>query len=223
MSSRNEPLRKKEREELEGYVGWVPVVSRAVLFVILLGGAGLLLRAVFAGLSVSKPSLSSPLFWIVPTALVGLAVAIRARRWTGGRDLREKIARDLERGQAAVHTLHALEAIVIEEVEDEGPTIYVQTELSGVVRFCGQYLDRQMAKGFPWHEITIREAPESHIFFGVWGNEDGEIPVIRRGPLTSMEAARLGPFDEEYVRLRMDFETLKGVLGLRGAEADRGG
>lgn len=137
------------------------------------------------------------------------------RRWTIRKETRERIERDLERGEAAVHTLHVLEGIVIEGRKGTGPIVFVQTELTGVIRFAGTYLEREVERGFPWPEITIREAPASRIFFGVLGKE-GEVPVTRRGPLTSMEAASLGPFDEEYLRLRMDFETLKSRLGLKG-------
>lgn len=214
MSSTYEPLRKKERQELEGYVGWAPVAGRAGLFVIAVGAVALVSRALLGAASASNPALASPTWWIVPTAAVGAFLFWRARRWTGGRELRERIRQDLEAGNAAVHTLHVVEGILIEELEDEGPLVYVQTELSGVVRFAGQYLDREVRRGFPWPQITIREAPSSRVFFGVWGTE-GEVPLIRRGPLTRMEAATLGPFDEEYMRIRMDFETLKKTLGLQ--------
>jgi hypothetical protein len=164
VSSKNEPLRKKERQELAAYIGFAPHLF------------------------------------------------LHARRWIAGRALRGKIRADLERGQAAVHTVHVLEAIVVEGREGEGPIVYVQTELMGVIRFAGQYLDREVRRGFPWPEIVIREAPESRIFFGVSGKEGEPVPVLTRGPLTSMEAESLGPFDEEYVKLRMDFETLKTRL-----------
>ncbi|MDX1396092.1 MAG: hypothetical protein R3195_17040 [Gemmatimonadota bacterium] len=39
----------------------------------------------------------------------------------------------------------------------------------------------------------------------------------RYEPLRKMEAASPGPFDEEYVRLRMDYETVRAGLGMRGA------
>ncbi|MDH3733023.1 MAG: hypothetical protein OEU54_05790 [Gemmatimonadota bacterium] len=214
MSSTCEPLRKKEKQELEGYVGWVPVAGRAALFVLAVGGVALFLRFAFGAASAANPALANPAWWIVPSVAVGAFLFKRARDWTGGKDLREKISQDLERGEAAVHTLHVLEGILIEEQEDEGPLVFVQTELSGVIRFAGQYLDREVRRGFPWPQITIREAPASRIFFGVRGTE-GEVPLIERGPLTRMEAATLGPFDEEYLRLQSDFETLKKTLGLQ--------
>lgn len=218
MSSKHEPLRKKEREELAGYIGWVPVAIRLGLFVIVIGGIALLARSLFGGAGSSNPPLANPLWWIVPAVLIGVAILVLAHRWTGGRDFRDRIRRDLEKGDASVHKVHVLEAILIEEEEDEGPLVFVQTELSGVIRFSGQYLARLVDKGFPWAEIVIREAPQSRVFFGVWGDEDTSVPVLRRGPLTRMEAATLGPFDEEYLRLRMDFETLKRTLGVRAGE-----
>ena len=137
---------------------------------------------------------------------------LRARSWPGGRELRDRVRADLDRGEAAVHTVHVLEGIVVEDGGRDGPIVFVQSELMGVIRFAGAYLSRELERGFPWPRIVIREAPGSRVFFGVSGKEGDPIKVLTRGPLTSMEAESLGPFDEEYVRLRMDFDTLKSKL-----------
>jgi hypothetical protein len=220
VGSAHEQLRKKERAQLQAIAGPAPVITRAVLFAVAVGGLALFLRYVFGTAATANPGMGNPLWWILPSALLAGFLIVRARRWTGGPDLREKVRQDLERGEAAVHTIQVLEAIVVEQQEDEGPIVFVQTELSGVIRFAGQYLDREVRRGFPWQEITIREAPLSRVFFGLRGKDEGEVPVHRRGPLTRMEASSLGPFDEEYVRLRMDFDTLKNALSLRHSDAD---
>ena len=85
MRRREDPLTKRERAELVGYVsrstGWL----RAVLFALVLAAVAGLAFKFQRSLSIDHP------VWVGPTALVGLTLYWRSRRWTGGRDLRARI------------------------------------------------------------------------------------------------------------------------------------
>ncbi len=82
----------------------------------------------------------------MPTAVVGLALYWRSRRWTGGRDLRARIRRDLKSNTAAVHVLSVVDAIKVEEAEDEGPTFFLKLETGETVVMAGQFLDRFVSR-----------------------------------------------------------------------------
>jgi hypothetical protein len=158
VQTRNEPLTKRERNELQGYVSAGASVSRAVLFLITVGAVAGLSWRVQQGFAATKP------FWMLPTLLVAIVLYFRARRWTGGRELRDEFKRDLESNSAVVHRIQVRDAIVFEEQEDEGPVVFVLTETGETVVFVGQDLARQMSRGFPWQEFDVRETAHSRRF-----------------------------------------------------------
>ena len=127
MLLRKGPLTKRERAELGGYVARSAVASRAILFALALAATAGLAFKVQRWLSIDQP------LWVVPTAVVGLALYWRSQRWTGGRDLRARIRRDLKSKTAAVHVLSVVDAIKVEEAEDEGPTFFLKLETGETV------------------------------------------------------------------------------------------
>ncbi len=50
----------------------------------------------------------------------------------------------------AAHRIDAVEAIEVDEQEDEGPSFFIKTVDGQVILFTGQYLNRLKARGFPW-------------------------------------------------------------------------
>jgi hypothetical protein len=49
--------------------------------------------------------------WLLPTSIVGLLLYVRARRWTGGRELRRRIRQDLAANAAVVHQVRVRDAV----------------------------------------------------------------------------------------------------------------
>ena len=158
MQTRTEPLTKRERTELHGYVTWTTAAGRALLFVVALIAVGMVSRRVQQWLELSGP------LWLLPTIAVGLFLYVRSRRWTGGRELRRQIRLDLEANAAVVHHVHAQDAILFEEREDEGPIVFLLTDANQTLVFIGQDLSRDVARGFPWREFEIRESAHSRRF-----------------------------------------------------------
>ncbi|NIP58783.1 MAG: hypothetical protein GWM92_10725, partial [Gemmatimonadetes bacterium] len=88
--------------------------------------------------------------WAVGTLLFGIWLYSRAGRWTGGSELRDRIRRDLERGELARRRVVVVEAVEAPEVEDEGPVFFVREEDGQLLFFAGQRLSREKGRGFPW-------------------------------------------------------------------------
>ena len=74
VQRREDPLTKRERAELVGYVARSTVWARAILFALALAAVAGLAFKVQRWLSIDQP------FWVVPTALAGLVLYWRSRR-----------------------------------------------------------------------------------------------------------------------------------------------
>jgi hypothetical protein len=85
------------------------VASRAILFAVALAAVAGITVKVQRWFSIDQP------FWVVSTAVVGLALYWRSRRWTGGVDLRGRIRGDLtqERTRMTSQALMAVNAGMI--------------------------------------------------------------------------------------------------------------
>lgn len=207
METTFQPLSQRRRAELRGYVAWGPALFRALLFVVAIGVVAWLLRTVHARLG--RPLLDSDLIWIVLS--VGLAVWLYrlGRRWTGGPGFRAAVRADLARGVVAVHRVVAVDAVEVEEQEDEGPSFFVLENDGSTLLFVGQYLDAYRRKGFPWKTFEILEAPESKIFFGLSPQGDRLVPSLRRPPLSWEEYKEFVAATRQYGVVDVDFEALK--------------
>jgi hypothetical protein len=124
-----EPLTKRERAELQGYVAPGAAVGRAVLFLIAVAIVGGVSWRVQQGLSIAQP------LWILPPLLFAIFLYRRAGRWTGGHELRDLVRKDLAGNVARVHRVRVRDAIVFEEQEDEGPAVFILTHEGDTVVF----------------------------------------------------------------------------------------
>ena len=207
MTTTFRPISKRRLADLRGYVAWGIRFFRAVLFLAVVGGFGWLLRAVHARFG--RPLVDSELVWLLPTLALGVALYVIAGRWTGGPALRAAIRKDLAGGVAAVHHVVALEAVEVEEGEDEGPAYFIRTDDGRTLLFAGQYLGPYQRKGFPWKSFEILEAPESKIFFGLMARGEKLAPAARRAPFTWYEYKEFARIKGNYAVVDVDFEALK--------------
>jgi hypothetical protein len=162
------------------------VAGRAVLFLVALAIVGAACRRVQQWLQLPDP------LWLLPTAAAGLVLYVRARRWTGGRELRRRIRHDLAANAAVVHLIRVRDAIVFDEQEDEGPIVFLLTDTDETLVFTGQDLSRDVARGFPWRAFEVRESASSGRFFGLKRLGEPFPPSLRKPPLSREQFTRLG-------------------------------
>jgi hypothetical protein len=142
---------------------------------------------------------------------VGLTLYWRSRRWTGGRDLRARIRADLESNTAAVHVLSVVDAIKVEEAEDEGSTFFLELDTGETVAIGGQFLDRFVTRGFPWRQFEIREGARSGLFLGLEGRGERIVPSLVKRPLSMATVRELGISPVRWKILPVAFEDLRRV------------
>ena len=204
MQSREEPLTRREREELQGHVSWSPVAARAVLFLVALTLVGLASRAVQRWLHLPEP------LWLLPTGVAGVLLYVRSRRWTGGRELRQRIRQDLAANVAIVHHIRTRDAIVFQEREDEGPIVFVLTDAGDTLVFVGQDLSRDVTRGFPWHEFEIRESASAGRLFRLKRLGSPFPPSATKPPLSPAKFGELGLQSVgRWRRLPVPFDDLR--------------
>lgn len=203
MLTREEPLTKRERAELESYVAWTTAVGRAILFLLAVAGVSVLAWRVQSWFNVTRP------WWLVPTAIVSALLFRRAARWTGGRTLRALIRQDLLSNAALVHSVRVSEAIACHEVEDEGPTFFLKLDTGETLALAGQYLARHVSRGFPWADFEIRETPHAHRFLGIKKVGAPIRPSFVRPQLSVEEFKAWGLLEHPWRLLQVDFERLR--------------
>jgi hypothetical protein len=203
------PLTKKQRQELEGYVSPAITIFRAVVFAGAMLIVGAICRVIVTSAAAAFPLLDHAAWWAVPTLAFGIWLYRVAGRWTGGSGLRARIRADLKRGELAARRVVAVEAIEIEEQEDEGPGFLVRTADGQTMLFAGQYLEPFVRRGFPWTAFDILEAPESLVFIGISSAGDKLKPSVKRGPLSWEESKAFGILNAKYVVVDRDFDSLK--------------
>jgi len=158
-------------------------------------------------------------WWLLPSLLAVACIYILSGNWTGGRGFRQQVKTDLAGGAVAVHRIDAVDAIEVEEHEDEGPSYFLRTTGGLTILFSGQYLDSYKRKGFPWKSFEMIEAPKSKVFFGLKELADRLKPSFIRQPFTSDELKQFRC--KKYVILKNDFESLK-VKEVRMSEISAG-
>lgn len=203
------PLSKRQAAELRGYVAVGTAAGRAALFLAVVGIAALGLRAVFRSAASAWPVLSHPAWWIAPAGLLAWFLYRRSSRWTGGPAFRERVRRDLARGQLAFRRIDAVDAVEFEEAGDSGPCFVILTSTGQTLLFDGQDIETYVRKGFPWTSFEIREAPESGVFFGLRKVGERLVPSARVPALSFAERKALGSFNQSYQVVDVDFPVLK--------------
>ena len=176
---------------------------RAVMFVI----AGLCLAGVLRALVEKTKRGAHFAWWAVPSALVMLFLFVRAKRWTGGGEFRQQVKADLKEGSIAVQRVDVVEAIEVEEREDEGPGYFVKTTTCEVMVLMGQDLDKYKRRGFPWKSFEIIRAPVSKKLFGLKRLDGPLPPSFVREPFTWEEFKQF--HGKNYKVIEADFESLK--------------
>lgn len=207
MQTTYRPISKRRLAELRGYVAWSTSLFRAVLLVAVVGLFGWTVRT--AHLRLGKPLADSELVWLLPSLALAAALYFVAGRWTGGRAFRAGVRQDVAGGVAAVHVVRAIDAVEVDEGEDEGPAYFVLTDDGTTLLFAGQYLAPYRRKGFPWKEFEILEAPRSKIFFGLVPRGERLAPSVRRPPFSWEEFKEFARGKREYAVLDVDFDAVK--------------
>jgi hypothetical protein len=209
MTTTFRPLTAKQRAELQGCVAWSMYVFGVVLFLILVFLVASAFHFVHSHLARLLPAISHSLWWIVPTVIVVLLGCRFLMRSVQSRAFRAQVKSDLARGEAAVHLIDAVEAIEVEEQEDEGQTFFLKTAGGDTMVFSGQYLDTYTRKGFPWKAFEIIESPAAKIFFGLKKLGEPLSPSFTREPFTREEAKIHRHYFSDYATIKDDFESLK--------------
>lgn len=204
MNTTLRPISKRRLAELRGYVAWSTTFFRSAAFVAVVAGFAWMLRAVLARFDVGVVAA-----WLLPSLALAALLYALAGRWTGGRAFRAAVRKDLAGGVAAAHLVVALDAIQVEEGEDEGPGFFVLCDDGRTLLFAGQYLGPYRRKGFPWTRFEILEAPESKVFFGLVPQGEKLAPSARRPPFTWEEFKQFARGKREYSVINVDFAALK--------------
>lgn len=209
MRTSYEPLTAKQYAELRGYVSWVVRLVRAVLFLVIILLVAASMRSIQSSFISRRSFFSNPIWWIIPAAAFATWFYSCWSRWTGGRRGTTQLREDLARGEAAIHHVEVVDAIEIEELEDEGPSYFILTSEKEVLYLNGQWLDREKQKGFPWTNFDIIEAPSSKLFFKLRKTGERFRPSYLRKALDWKTLNQFKAFKGHYHLLNVDFESLK--------------
>lgn len=184
-----------ERSELQGLVAASTQMLRGMLFIVVLGLFGFLVRAIQLRADVSFP------YWAILSAALGLWLYRKSKAWTGGPEFRRQVREDLHSGETRVVSIIVQRAVEFEEAEDEGPSFLIETMDGDSILFTGQHLDSAKRRGFPWQEIEIHEAPNSQYFFRIKGHGESISVDSIRPSLEYALLQSLGCFQHNYVQL----------------------
>ena len=199
----------RERAELQSLVSGSTTMLRVGMFLFAVGAAGWLLRTLQrAVLAVSEGAAGAP-FWLVPALAFAGFLYIRGSRWTGGREFRGRVRRDLARGEITLRRIQVVQALEAPEVEDEGPVFFLVEADGATMFFAGQEMARQKMRGFPWTEFEIAESPDSGHFFRLKPLGSSFHGVETRAPLEFSEAKELGVLSADYGVLDMSLDDLR--------------
>jgi hypothetical protein len=174
----------------------------ALLTFLVISGVGLILLP--ASWMTGLPSLA-------PAGVAGLAAAYvyrRMRRSQRESPWLQSVSRDLTEGVALSTTYHIVDAIRVEEAEDEGSQYYLKLEDGRVAFLAGQYLYELEEDGsFPNRIVTVTRAAHSALVLDVACAGDPLAPSASRPPFSREEFTKGIPADGAL--LEVDFEALK--------------
>jgi len=126
---------------------------------------------------------------VLVAAALAVAVVIRMRRLSVVSRARKRLAQDIANGEAEVQKLDIVDAIKVEEFEDEGSNYYLKLKDGEVMFLSGQYLYEPEARGsFPATRVSLAFAPFSRelLNFGCEGE-----PLAASAVLPSFDRARI--------------------------------
>lgn len=203
MESREDRLTGGERRELEGYVASSTALFRVFLFLLAAVVIGALSWRIQSWLSITQS------WWLLAPVIFAALLFGRSRRWTGGREFRRGVRADLAANRARVYVVRVVDAIEVQEVEDEGPTFFLKTDGGETLVMAGQYLDPYRARGFPWRLFEIREGYDSGSFLGLKRIGERIKPSMVRGPLFHPEIESSAYRSVTWKILELSFDRLR--------------
>jgi hypothetical protein len=145
------------------------------------------------------------------SAIAAIAAAIYMRRQRTATRHSQRYAEDLVRGRAEVTVYDVVDAIQVEESEDEGSTYYLKLANGAVLFLSGQYLyEAEEAKRFPSTRVVLTRAPASRTVLDLESVGTYLAPSSTRPPFSVQELrVRTAPDDGD--ELRDDFESLRTI------------
>src|SRR5262245_42762130 len=205
MDETSRPLTAHERQILEGLRASQPRRARFGAFLTFLVALGVLLILAPASWQVGVRSLAP----VVVALLVALVVFVRSRRSARRSDWLARIGRDLDGGVAGVTTYHVVDAVQVEESEDEGSSYYLKLSDGRVAFLSGQYLyEGEDAGTFPSSVVSVVRAPHSQIVFDIQ-SEGSALPASGRLPSFTTAEYDEGRVPEDGALVAVDFESLR--------------
>lgn len=210
-SSPSRPLTVEERRALArlsspGAAMGNVLVSTAFVFLLVFGGSTAIARVFFG------PPQGERLAWLAGLAGAVALWSLMAMLRGPARILsaeRERLARDLAGGQASVTTYEAVDALRVEELEDEGSAYYLKLADGRVLFLSGQYLYDDEEEGtFPCRRFTLERAPESRLLLGLIP-AGPPLPPSGSLPAFTPEQHRAGLVPADGDVLALDFERLR--------------
>jgi hypothetical protein len=200
------PLTAADRRALEGHQramagrgeGWFAAVMAAALT----GAVQLLVLERVLG---EPGNLAQAAALLVATA-VGALVYRRVTR-PGWRSAGAGLARaDLAGGVAEVVRYRARAALHVEELEDEGPSYFLELVDGGVLFLCGQYLYDGVENGsFPCEQMVISRGPQTRLLLD-FACAGPKVPVVETFPGVDLDewAGSSMPDDGEVLERRLE-------------------
>jgi hypothetical protein len=202
------PLTPRERDELRAIVrgssDWTSDVTGAgCLFAIGVAASTVLIR----WLDLPRARWERTGFAV--SAAIAMAVLVYMRRQLARVPRDRSPQKDLVRGEAEVTTYEVVDAIQVEEREDEGSQYYLKLVDGTVVFLAGQYLyDVEAQHRFPSTRVVVTRAPVSRVALDIDCPGTAVPPSARRPPFSDRElGSGAVPDDGEVVTV--DFEDLR--------------
>jgi hypothetical protein len=205
--------KRELRQHVDIWKGEGRIWAGMLLFIILTAAfaiLGTLIRFLFSFLTEFVPVFQERLFKAIAlTSLMVLFCAwLRRRLWAS--PLSRHMKADLAGGIAKVHIVDVADSILVQEHEDEGPTVFIKTENSETLVFAGQELDIYTKRGFPWSRFEIVEGPASGFFLGLRRLGPPLTPLVVSGPVPRSEVKEYRDvFRRKWCRLQTSFDDVK--------------
>ena len=180
-----------------------------IIFAVALAIVGNLVLFTFSFLAAYAPIFQEKSVKLIAILLLMVLFYVWLRRRLWASPLSRQMKADLAGGMATVHIVDVADSILVQEHEDEGPTVFVKTAESETLVFAGQQLDIYTKRGFPWSRFEIVEGPASGFFLGLRRLGPQLTPYIVPGPLSYAEAKQYSIFRGIWSRLDDSFEDIK--------------
>lgn len=155
----------------------------------------------------------------VISLVIPFGVGIVVAAWLLRNDIRdhapqrERAARLLAAGEVDEETLHVVDAIEVEETEDEGPHYYLALRDGRVLFLSGQYLldvgdDPDDEESFPRATVVIRRSALTREILDVRARGKYVAPSTTRPPFTAAEQDK-GVVPPDDTVLSLPFDSLR--------------